>query len=169
MKRWTEGYVHLRMRQDLKSKGFRLVAGEYPGGSDHELYPLNVVDPVVARDGSPDPRRHSFGELIPDILALRGRYLVIGEAKVDYSDADRIKLQSLIMDRRSDLFSALEKFSSDRRVEELLPLDTLTLLPTLIFTDRRVSPIAGEGMSHIIVSTQNPSTFVGKIEEALVE
>ena len=84
------------MRQVLKGLGWSLIAGEYPGGSNHELYPLNVVDPVVARDRSPDPRRHSFGELIPDLVALLGRELLIGEAKVKYDDGDRQKLEELI-------------------------------------------------------------------------
>ena len=80
--KWTEGHIHVVMRDVLRQKGWTLVAGEFPGGSDHELYPLNVVDPVVARDASPDPRRHSLGELIPDLVALRGANLFVGEAKV---------------------------------------------------------------------------------------
>jgi hypothetical protein len=88
------------MREYLKSEGWILVAGEYPGGSDHELYPLNVVDPSVARDNSPDPRRHSLREIIPDLVALRGRDLFIGEAKVGYSEKDRDKLDDLVNTRR---------------------------------------------------------------------
>ena len=74
--KWTEGEVHRAMRHHLKASGWSLIAGEYPGGSDHELYPLNIVDPAVARDRSPDPRRHSKGELIPDLVALRSGMLI---------------------------------------------------------------------------------------------
>jgi len=59
--KWTEGHIHLAMRQILIAQGWSLIAGELPGGSDHDLYPLNVVDPALARDRSPDPRRHSLG------------------------------------------------------------------------------------------------------------
>jgi len=57
---WTEGHVHVAMRRVPRGQGWLLVAGEFPGGSDHELYPPNVVDPMVAKDDSPDPRRHSL-------------------------------------------------------------------------------------------------------------
>ena len=90
--RWSEGLIHLSMRAFLTRQGWQLIAGEYPGGSDHQLYPLNVVDPALARDESPDPRRHSLGELIPDLVALRKRDLFIGEAKLGHDDGDRAKL-----------------------------------------------------------------------------
>ena len=117
------------MRRVLKQKGWKLIAGEYPGGSDHELYPLNVIDPTVARDRSPDPRRHSLGELIPDLVAIRNRDLLIAEAKVSYNIPDLEKLQYLIGERRSDLMIALEKFSKERSYPELLPLKSLKLHP----------------------------------------
>src|ERR1700761_1178512 len=120
--RWREGNVHLAMRKIFRRQGWSLVAGEFPGGSDHELYPLNVVDPIVARDQSPDPRRHSFGELIPDLVALKARTLAIAEAKVDYCDADREKLENLLGARRDDLCGALEKFSAERNIPQLLPI-----------------------------------------------
>lgn len=68
--RWTEGHIHIVMRKFLKSNHWLLIAGDYPGGSDHELFPLNVVDPAVARDHSPDPSRHSLGKIVPDLVAL---------------------------------------------------------------------------------------------------
>src|SRR5687767_12705831 len=108
------------MRRILRSRGWRLIAGEYPGGSDHELYALCVVDPQIARDQSPDPRRHSIGELIPDIVALRDCRLLIGEAKCRYSKADYEKLDQLTSKRLADLNEALRKFAIERRVSELL-------------------------------------------------
>lgn len=131
--RWTEGHIHLAMRRVLRYKGWQLIAGEFPGGSDHDLYPLNVVDPLIAKDNSPDPRRHSLGELIPDLVALCGRDLFIGEAKLSYDTGDREKLQLLVTTRLDDLLRALHTFSKDRRVPELLPVETLLLRPTLVF------------------------------------
>lgn len=55
----TESFVHVSMRQCLKRSGWLLIAGEYPNGSDDELNVLSISDPVVARDNSPAPRRHS--------------------------------------------------------------------------------------------------------------
>ena len=69
----TESFVHVAMREYLKKEGWTLVAGEYPGGSDDELYVLSIMDPSVACDNSPDPRRHSEGEIIPDIVVQLSR------------------------------------------------------------------------------------------------
>ncbi len=167
MKRWTEGYVHIKMRDALRTAGFQLIAGEYPGGSDHELYPLNVTDPTVARDGSPDPRRHSAGELIPDIVALHDRFLVLGEAKVDYNEPDRRKLEELVNGRRDHLYMALIKFSQERGFPELLPVETLTFLPTLIFTNRKKPPMLPLSLSYMILSVDVDATYLGPMSEVV--
>ena len=44
--KWNEGRIHVAMRTILAEEGWDLIAGEYPGGSNHDLYPLNVVDPI---------------------------------------------------------------------------------------------------------------------------
>lgn len=163
MKHWTEGHVHIRMRKALRAEGFTLIAGEYPGGSDHELYPLCVTDPTVARDLSPDPRRHSAGELIPDIVALRGRCLVLGEAKLDYNEPDREKLEYLIGERGTHLGAALVKFAAERDRPELLEIETLDFHPMLIFTDRRAPPAAPAGFSYLILSENGDYRFNGRI------
>jgi hypothetical protein len=168
MIKWTEGRVHLAMRKSLRSHGFTLVAGEYPGGSDHELYPLNVTDPTVARDNSPDPRRHSAGELIPDIVALKDRFLVIGEAKVHFNEPDRSKLAHLIEERHDHFRQALERFAVERKRLELLPFASLKLFPTLIFTDQRAAPNPSEGFSHLVIGPDGSPKFVGAIEECLL-
>ena len=115
MLKWTEGYVHLAMRNVLRHKNWTLIAGEYPGGSDHELSPLNITDPRVARDNSPDPRRHSLGELIPDLVALKGRLLFIAEAKVSYNLPDLLKLEYIVTERKDDLLLALNKFAVEKK------------------------------------------------------
>lgn len=159
--KWTEGYVHVAMRTVISNNGWLLVAGEYPGGSDHELYPLNVVDPTLARDKSPDPRRHSLGELIPDIVALRGRRLLIGEAKVRYSEADKIKLENLIQNRKDDLSMALNVFAKERSFMELLPVEDLEYCPVLIFVASSTAPPVSGRMSYLRISDLSNGNFEG--------
>lgn len=167
MIRVTEGLVHLRMRDALKSAGFQLVAGEFPGGTDHELYPLNVTDPAVARDLSPDPRRHSVGELIPDIVAYKDGALIIGEAKVDYNLSDQLKLEKMFTSRLDDLVVAITRFAVDRGFTDLLPVNALTLLPALIFTDRKAPPAPSRGLSYLILTSEGDAHFLGPISEFL--
>lgn len=162
--RWTEGHIHLAMRSIMKACGWSLVAGEFPGGSDHELYPLNVVDPAVARDASPDPRRHSLGELIPDLVALKGRQLTIFEAKVLYSETDRLKLEDLLSARREDLLTALKKFAHERSFPELLPVEGLQLLPVLAFRADVVAPPPTREFSHLRVVDLTSGYFEGRLD-----
>jgi hypothetical protein len=161
--RWTEGHVHLVMRRLLKQKGWTLVAGEFPGGSDHELYPLNVVDPALARDDSPDPRRHSLGELIPDLVAIQGTDLLIGEAKIRYNERDREKLAMLLSDRKADLLAALRTFAGERAVPELLPVERLMLHPVLIFRANSKAPPPACGFSHLRVVSNTEAFFEGAL------
>jgi hypothetical protein len=164
--RWSEGHIHLAMRHVLRHRGWKLIAGEFPGGSDHELCPLNVVDPTLARDRSPAPRRHSFGELIPDLVALRGRDLFIGEAKVRYDDWDRQKLELLVSRRRKDLLRALDVFAIERKVPELLPVETLLLHPTLVFRadDSAVPPPVNQ-LSYLRIVSPTNGFFEGPLKE----
>ncbi len=161
--RWTEGHVHVAMRAFLRRTGWTLVAGEYPGGSDHELYPLCVVDPALARDASPDPRRHSLGELIPDLVAIRDRQLLIAEAKTKYSESDRVKLEYLLTERRADLIAALEKFSVERNVPELMPIGTLTFYPTLVFLAAASVPPVPPGISFLLIHSTSSANWEGPL------
>ena len=151
------------MRKVLRKKGWKLIAGEYPGGSDHELYPLNVIDPSVARDRSPDPRRHSLGELIPDLVAIHGRKLLIAEAKVAYNVPDLEKLKYLVGDRKIDLMIALSKFAEERGFPELLPLDSLILYPTLVFVESPSKRETATSISHLLISSPTDGHFVGAL------
>ena len=159
--RWSEGLVHLSMRAFLDRHGWQLVAGEYPGGSDHQLYPLNVVDPTIARDDSPDPRRHSLGELIPDLVALRNRDLVIGEAKLRYDDGDRAKLVSLLGERRNHLLAALRTFALERGFPGLLPVETLNIYPVLIFRSNSDAPPPPPSFSYLRIVNRHDAYFEG--------
>lgn len=158
---WSEGDIHVAMRAVLVSNGWKLVAGEYPGGTDHDLYALNVVDPAVARDQSPDARRHSKGELIPDIVALRGRQLLVGEAKVGYCEADRSKLYQLIIERRAHLVRALKIFAEERSCQELNPVEDLEICPVLIFCATGKAPIPSGDISYLRISCPKKGFFEG--------
>ena len=84
-----ETFVHVAIRNYLKLQGWSLLAGQYPGGSDDELHVFNVFDPLLAKDESPDHRRHSFGKLVPDLIAFKDDTLLIIEAKPEYSASDK--------------------------------------------------------------------------------
>lgn len=130
--RLTEGHIHVAARRLLRREGFILLAGQYPGGSDDELCALNVVDPTVACDDSPDPRRHSDGKLVPDLVALRGNVLLVVEMKPDYSEDDYRKLLVIRDQRRSDFNAALTRLSASRSVPVPSPT-TLRFVPVLGF------------------------------------
>lgn len=164
--RWSEGVVHIYMREFLSQQGWQLVAGEYPGGSDHQLYPLNVVDPALARDESPDPRRHSLGEIIPDLVALRSRDLFVGEAKLNYDDRDRAKLAHLLDERMDHLLLALQTFALERRVPQLPPVETLKLYPVLVFRSDSDAPPPPPGFSYLRIVSRREAYFEGVLGDS---
>lgn len=133
--RLTEGHIHVAARRAMERLGFRLLAGQYPGGSDDSLPPLNVVDPVVACDRSPDPRRHSDGKLVPDLVAIYRSTLVLAEMKPGYSRQDREKLAELLGPRRADLDRALKTFAAIRGADALANPSALNIVPCLGFAD----------------------------------
>lgn len=148
--RLTEGSIHLAIRRHLHDDGWLLIAGQFPGGSDDDLPTLYIVDPAMARDNSPDPRRHSEGKLVPDVVALRGRTLLILEAKPRYSAEDRAKLISLLEERSADLLAALREFADRRGCAQLLPVETLKLVPAQAFAATARAP-ADEQVAHFLV------------------
>lgn len=163
--RWNEGLIHISMRDYFLRNNWSLIAGELPGGTDHDLYPLNVTNPNVARDNSPDPRRHSLDELIPDLVALRKNYLVIAEAKVAYDFNDQSKLVNLLTNRLEHLHMALEKFAVERGQKSLLPVGNLILCPVLVFSKnhQNISPI--EGFTHLQFETSHIGRMTGFLEQ----
>ena len=132
MKR-DESFVHVAVRRALKQRDWKLAAGQYPGGSDDECYALNVVDPSLACDNSPDPRRHSDNKLVPDLFALKTPLVLVTEMKPQYSAADESKLVSLLTDRREHLHAAMNKFGCERGVNEFCKPEELVLIPALGF------------------------------------
>ena len=132
----TEGHIHIAVRRELKKLGWNLIAGQYPGGSDDDLHSLHIVDPIVARDDSPDPRRHSENKLVPDLVALKNNSLLIIEMKPDYSKSDKEKLNELINKRIDNLFDALRKFAHDRDFQCISQPEALKIIPTLAFSSK---------------------------------
>ncbi len=144
----SETGIHIAARRLLKGEGWQLIAGQYPGGSDDECSPLYILDPTVARDNSPDPRRHSSNKQVPDIVALRGQAIMIVEAKPNYSPEDRAKLMDLVMTRRADLRSAL----SERLTRlGLSPPSALQPIPCLAFREGAGAPWPDGPIAHILV------------------
>src|SRR6266513_2700183 len=134
-KRNTEANVHIAIREHLKQNGWRLVAGQFPGGSDDEVAILYVYDPTVARDDSPDPRRHSRDKLVPDLIALKGETLLLVEKKTSYSFDDAAKLRDLVTTRRKDLYAALRGFGGRRHIPEIIKPQRLRLVPAMGFVE----------------------------------
>jgi len=129
----TESYIHVAMRQYLKDNGWHLIAGEFPGGTDDELNVLSISDPEVARDNSPDPRRHSTGEIVPDLVAHKDGVILIVEAKSRYSQSDKEKLDDLLTDKRNRLVAALEKFSLNKPEFTNIDYRNVRYVPVLAF------------------------------------
>lgn len=128
-----EDHIHYHVRSYLKEKVWQLIAGQYPNGSDDELPPLNVVDPALARDNSPDHRRHSLHKLVPDLVAIKQNKMLIIEFKPTYYHQDEIKLKELLGIRRNDLLSALQQLIK-RGVTFEFPLEDYTMIPCLGFS-----------------------------------
>lgn len=159
--RITESFVHVAMREYLKREGWLLIAGEYPNGSDDELNVLSISDPAVARDNSPDPRRHSSGEIIPDLIAFKNGVIVIIEAKPNYSVEDKEKLINLLDSERNRLISSLKKFASGKRQFNHIDFDEVIYIPVLAFCNPsfRVTHM-DSGFGHLYVKTLNETKLV---------
>lgn len=129
----TEAVVHCAVRRFLKTAGWRLVAGQFPGGSDDECHVLNVMDPLLCGDFCPDPSRHSENKLVPDLFAWKPGYLLVIEMKPSFSVQDEQKLIELLTTRISHLYLALRTFSKDRSMPILAHPELLEIIPCLAF------------------------------------
>lgn len=150
----TETFVHIAMRKYLKKEGWILVAGEYPGGSDDELFVLSIMDPAVAKDNSPDPRRHSEGEIIPDLFAYKNGIMLVIEAKPKYHIGDREKLKNLFLYKMELMQKALKKFCEDHHLLRQVDLSNLIYVPVLAFGNEKYKIFPEEtGFVHIYVKS----------------
>lgn len=152
-----ETFVHVAMRTFLKQRGWLLIAGQYPGGSDDELHVFNVFDPALARDESPDHRRHSFGKLVPDLIAYKNNRLIIVEAKPEYSTADKEKLNYLLSERRTDFLDGIERYIRERGFYITSPRE-LEIIPALAFLAESSAP--DDGFAYLKVTSLDHLTPV---------
>lgn len=133
MAKIREDLVHVAVRRFLRASAWRLIAGQYPNGSDDELPPLNIMDPLLARDDSPDHRRHSKNKFVPDLVAYQSSVMLVIEMKPAYSFPDEQKLITLLSQRRNDLISSLNNLQRLRRLEFDQPIEEITFVPSLAF------------------------------------
>ena len=126
-----EDFIHYCIRKQLRDNDWLLIAGQYPNGSDDELPSLNIMDPVLACDNSPDHRRHSMNKLVPDLVAAKGNLILLVEMKPNYSIEDEEKLLEIVGSRKDDLLSALSSLVDKRNIKLAVPLDQLIFIPSL--------------------------------------
>jgi hypothetical protein len=134
MAKLREDVVHVAVRRFLRSANWHLVAGQYPNGSDDELPPLNIMDPILARDLSPDHRRHSKNKFVPDLVSMKNQYMLLVEMKPAFSISDQEKLEILLSDRKPHLLQAVHSLQVVRRVELFVPLEEIIFIPCLAFS-----------------------------------
>lgn len=132
---FREDFIHFQVRNLLKQHSWILLAGQYPNGSDDEVPSLNIMDPELARDKSPDHRRHSKNKLVPDLVAQKGYKILVVEMKPKYSSEDEYKLFEMIHNRRNDFLTSLNALIETRKVEtNSYPLEKLVVVPALGFS-----------------------------------
>ena len=147
-----EDIIHVAMRNYLKKNDWILIAGEFPGGTDDELYALSIQDPLKAKDNSPDPRRHSEGEIIPDLIAYKDNVILVIEAKVKYSLSDKAKLLNLVINNLDRLISSLFKFSLGKEKYLNIDFKKMKYIPTLAFANKIDNKrIDDKNIAHIYV------------------
>lgn len=129
-----EDLIHYAVRQFLRTSGWRLIAGQFPDGSDSELPPLNIIDPYLACDNSPDHRRHSMNKYVPDLVALKGDKVLVIEMKPNYSLKDERKLETILNERKKDLLTALGELISKRSIDVDIRIDDIVFVPCLGFS-----------------------------------
>lgn len=148
----------MAIREFLRRSGWRLIAGQFPGGSDDDLPLLAITDPTLARDHSPDPRRHSSNKLIPDLVALKEKTLLVTEMKPEYSAADERKLCRLLTARRLDFMRALQSLWDRDATLPAVSLEELSVAPALGFGGGTRFP-RREGFHYLLVDESGVVSF----------
>lgn len=159
--RINESFVHVAMREYLKNDGWTLIAGEYPNGSDDELNVLSISDPLVAKDNSPDPRRHSNGEIVPDLVAFKEGKIIIIEAKPKYSVDDKLKLQDLLNNKKERLVDSLKKFASGKKQFYGIDFSNVEYIPVLAFGNPTYEITCRDiGFGHIYIRSLSEAKMI---------
>lgn len=157
----SESLVHVAMREYLKKHEWLLIAGEYPNGSDDELSVLSITDPSVARDNSPDPRRHSFGEIIPDLIAYKKGVILVIEAKPKYSSDDKEKLNNLLNNGKNRLIMSLTKFSDGKKEFSNIDYKNAKYIPVLAYGNPTFKVTHSDsGFGHLYVKSLSEASLI---------
>jgi len=152
-----EDVIHLVVRKCLKQKGWTLIAGEYPNGSDDELNSLRIMDSKFAKDDSPDHRRHSINKLIPDLVTYKDSEFLIIEMKPKYDKGDEDKLKELLFDRKTDLKEYLSMFIGRYFPNKNIQVDNCILTPCLGFANGEYPKTLG--FTYILVNSMESITI----------
>ena len=152
-----EDVIHFVVRKCLMEQGWKLVAGEYPDGSDDQLHSLRVMDPVFAKDDSPDNRRHSINKLIPDLVTYKDSEFLIIEMKPKYDKGDELKLEKLLGERILDFKSCLKEFIHRYMLGEKIDIDLSTFTPCLGFSNGDYP--RKDGFAYIVVNDLDSITL----------
>ena len=98
-----EDLIHVKLRTHLKELKFRLVAGQFPNGSDDELQILTI------RVSGETPRLHHLNSFVPDLVALseKNKLILFIEIKPKRSASDEKKLLTLLSKYKNETLKAL--------------------------------------------------------------
>lgn len=83
-----EDLVYVEAKSALKARGWSVIAGQPPRGTDH-LPVVEIKDPDRAGKGS-------GGAYKPDLIVFDGSWLLLGECKSHFDLGDLAKLESVL-------------------------------------------------------------------------
>jgi hypothetical protein len=155
-----EDLIHLTVRSFLKNNNWKLIAGQYPNGSDDEVFSLCIMDPELAKDNSPDPRRHSKNKLVPDLVANKDNLILVLEFKPEYSYDDEQKLTDLLKSRKEDFYNYLECFTLQRNIKLEAQTRDIILIPGLGFSYKSRF-IRNSDFVYFLVNDFNSVNYIG--------
>ena len=130
-----EDFLHYYARSYFKTNGWTLLAGEYPIGSDDELYPLFIKDSTKPLSNNTDHRKHSDNKIVPDLVVCKGNTVLVIEIKPKFNKGDESKLCDLFALRYDELINAIAAHI-DRYFKDLkINLLDAKILPCLGFVE----------------------------------
>ena len=111
-----EDLLHVELRKFLKKNNFKLIAGQYPNGSDDELQHLTI------KTGHEAPRVHHKNSFVPDLIAFspKDNLILVIEIKPKRSLSDEEKLRTLLSEHCDLLKKALLEHPLIKNGDELL-------------------------------------------------
>jgi hypothetical protein len=115
---FNESFVYVKTKKILASLGWKIIAGEPAGGSDH-LPRIEIRDPSMTNKGSK-------GSYKIDIIATKNNKILLTEVKINFNISDVNKLNEICNQRKEHLKSALrERLGLD--INEYIIIKSLSL------------------------------------------